>query len=176
MTAATLTDRQRVELAVPTVLLHRIVRGRCFSCFDDTGAVIDAAGEAKVKRMRELLTDACRAPLGGLDRKGKAKIARRIERVAEAATHDWADQSAVRLTLGTFHAVRHLIETDTLLLVEGSPVAEAVDLLLPMAEHGLEDPAIDRAARKTARRLIDRCRAAGLYPALPPMERDDDDR
>ena len=151
-----LTDRQRVELAIPTRLLYGIAAGNHFSCFDASGNVSDKEGFAILHRMRGLLSAACHEPLADLPPAPAAKLARRIERTYRDLIIAEHEAAAARVALSILYFVRDLIESEAIILYDGSPVAEASDLLIPMVEYALDNPAIARSARKGAKRLFDR--------------------
>jgi hypothetical protein len=167
--SAPLTDRQRVELAIPVRLLCGIAAGSHFSCFDSkTGEVIDQEGYAQLVELRELLIEASREPIADLTPPAAAKLARRIERVYRALVADWHEEAAAaRVAIAVVHFTRALVDAGVLVLHEGSAVAKAADLLIPMVEYATEEPALARAAEKSGRQLLARCQAQGFYAGVP---------
>jgi hypothetical protein len=165
---APLTDRQRVELAIPIRLLCGIAAGSHFSCFDPkTGDVVDQEGYAQLVELRELLIEASREPIADLTPPPAAKLARRIERVYRALVGDWHEEAAAaRVAIAVVHFTRALVDAGVLVLHEGSAVAKAADLLIPMVEYATEEPALARAAEKSGRQLLARCQALGFYAGV----------
>jgi hypothetical protein len=165
-----LTDRRRVELAIPARLLFTVSMTKAFICYGDTGEVIDATGEAVVQEMRELLKLTCIEPFEDLlehelTRKRGRKIMERIERLNKLLADDFDGHSALKVALATVYFIQELIDTGYLELIEGSNFAKAADILLPMLEKGAEGkPEVERSARKAGRRVLAKLRAEGLYP------------
>ncbi len=158
-----LTDSQRVELALPAHMLYGIAGSKCFSCFDDAGKVTDPEGAALLERARDLLKTACREPLADLPYARRGKLARRVTRVYQTAMDELFDQPAVKATLTVYYVIEDLIERGAIELFDGSAFAEGADIIMPMAEHGLESAAIEASARKQARRILDRLKREGIY-------------
>jgi hypothetical protein len=165
---APLTDRQRLELAIPIRLLCGIAAGSHFSCFDPkTGEVVDQEGYAQLVELRELLIEASQEPVADLTPPAAAKLARRIERVYRVLVADWHEEAAAaRVAIAVVHFTRALVDAGVLVLHEGSAVARAGDMLISMVEYALEEPALARAAEKSGRRLLERCQALGFYAGV----------
>ena len=98
----------------------------------------------------------------------RGKITRRIERGTDAAVHDWDGLCAQRVAMALHFFLETLIERGILVLWEGTPMGEAVSMQHPMFERGFEEPTLEHAARKQARRLMERYQAAGFY--LDPVQ------
>jgi hypothetical protein len=165
---APLTDRQRLELAIPIRLLCGIAAGSHFSCFDPkTGEVVDQEGYDQLVELRELLIAAAQEPIADLPPAAAAKIARRIERTYRELVAEWhAEAAAARVAIAVVHFTRALVDAGVLVLHEGSAVARAGDMLISMVEYALEEPALARAAEKSGRRLLERCQALGFYAGV----------
>lgn len=148
-----MNERQRVETAVPARLVFGLAVCNCFS---DPDADV-------VKQLKELLLRACVEPVEGLGPKEGGKVARRIERVCEAAAKEFDGQPAVKIAMALFYFLEDLLSREVLTLWEGSAFGEAMTLLMPMFEHGFESEKIDASARKQARKLLERLQREGYF-------------
>jgi hypothetical protein len=148
-----LTDRQRVEIAIPARLVFGVVAAKCFS---DPDAEV-------VKRLEDLLVQACVEPIADLPEQKGIQVARRIERTTDAIAKDFDDQPAVKIAMALYYFLQDLLEREVLVLWEGSAFAEAMQILMPMFEHGFEVQRIDASAQKQARRLRERLEREGYY-------------
>lgn len=164
MSAPRLTDRQRIELAIPARLTFGLVAANCFGP-DPNADPEEAAAELERSRARlaDLLTEACLEPLVGLMPKDEIKIARRIERTVDAIARPYDGQPAIKLALVLFYFLSDLVEREVLELWEGSAFGEAWKLLEPMFAHGFEEERLDKSAQKQARKLLESLKREGLY-------------
>ena len=162
-----LTDRQRVEVAVPCTLVFALVTAGCFGIDPDADPVEGQAElEVKVKALRVLLERACREPIEDLTPRERGKMVRRIERVTQAAAKGWEGQPAVKIALTLYYFLRDLTEREILVLWEGSAMGEAMEMLFPMFEHGFHEAVMDASAQKQSRRLLRQLQTAGYYGGL----------
>ncbi|MGU3387206.1 hypothetical protein ACLBYG_22040 [Methylobacterium sp. D53M] len=149
-----LTDRQRVELAIPSYLTFTLIRARCFGP-DPT--LSPEEGKREVERqtaeLERLCALACREPIQDLPVREHGKLARRIERVVNEAIKPWEGQPAIKIALTIYHFLRDLTDREVLVLWEGSAMGQTMDLLFPMFEHGFACERQDASAQKQARRL-----------------------
>lgn len=160
-----LTDRQRVELAVPARLIFGLAVSDCFAPEPDLTPEQLAEGQAQVARLRAHLVTACVEPIVDLAPRLQGKLARRIERTVEEIGRYFDGQDNLKVALCLYYFLADLLEREILVLFEGSAMAEAMALLLPMMEHGFGRERLDASAQKQARRLLARLQAAGLYGA-----------
>jgi hypothetical protein len=166
-----LTETQRIEIALPARMLHALAMTKGFGCYDAAGNIVDANGHEEVVRLRKLLHEAALEPINDLLSRREAipfakRVMLRIDLAHEAVTKEWNDAANVKVGLAILYFTKALIDDGFLTLAEGSPVSEAVDLLIPMVEHGHEDPKIRRSAMKAARRVLRLCQARGLYAGV----------
>jgi hypothetical protein len=153
MSLSYLSERQRCEIAIPARLLFGLAVCDVFSDPDN----------ADLKRIKSLLMSACIEPLVGLDERAGGKVARRIERITRSVAGEFDDQPGVKVALSLYYFVKELIDRGILVLWEGSDVGEAINLLVPMFEHGFEVEKQDLSAQKQARKLLDRLQREGYY-------------
>ncbi|CAB4122625.1 hypothetical protein UFOVP32_45 [uncultured Caudovirales phage] len=153
MSVPYLSDRQRVEIAIPARLVLGLAACNCFSEPDAD----------EVKKLKDLLLEACVQPLDGLDKKKAGQVARRIERICESCAVDFDQHSALKVGVALYYFLQDLLEREVLVLWEGSSFGEAMQLLMPMFEHGFAEHNVDRSAQKTARRLLTKLQTEGYY-------------
>lgn len=139
-----ISDRQRVELAIPARLVFGLV---CCNPFSDPDA-------PEVEKIKNLMMQACVEPLDGLPEKKVGQLARRIERLHDEIA-DMVDQaSSLKVSMAFFYMLEHLIERGVLVLWEGSAFGEAITMMTPMFVHGFEEAKVDKSAQKTARKIL----------------------
>ena len=156
--SAPLTDRRRVEFALPAVLAYAVVQA---------GLVVpegvDQAERDKSERLHDLIKRACFEPIDDLPAREKGKLARRITRTSEDVLRFLADPTTDKLGMVLLYLLEGLTARGALDLIEGSTFAEAMGLLLPALDHAFAEGAFAASARKQARRLDDHLRGLGLY-------------
>ncbi|MDP4027253.1 hypothetical protein Q8W71_32300 [Methylobacterium sp. NEAU 140] len=156
-----LTDRQRLELALPAYLLYALTG--MAGAFVPADPALAARAEADVAALRAELRTACLEPFADLVPGKRNALIRRLERVAGCVTTQWRDRPMLGLMLMLWHFVTDLTEGGVLHLWENSAMDRALRRLLPMCEHGFGEREDDASARAEADRLLARLRAEGLY-------------
>lgn len=160
-----LTDRQRVEIAVPARLVFGLVAANCFG--PDPKAEDQEEAKAQVAeksaQLRELVLQASVDPVSDLPDREALKVARRVERLVERVTVDFDQQPAVKVAMCLYYFIEDLLQSERLILWEGSAMGEALSILLPMFEYGFEREQQDASARKQARRLLEKLQKEGFY-------------
>lgn len=158
-----LSDRRRAECALLPRLLLGIANNGGFRCYDDAGNVIDDAEAEIVEDLKSLLTEASVEPISDLEADRAGKLARRVDRLADALFDEWHGASAAKWALSLMMVIRDLHDSGQMMLVEGSAMHRAYLLFVPMLEDALGDPAITRSAAKQARHLRDRFVLEGYF-------------
>jgi len=158
-----LSDRRRAECALLPRLLLGIANDGGFRCYDDAGNVIDGAEAAIVEDLKAQLTEASVEPITGLEAGRAAKLARRIDRLADALFDEWRGASAAKWALALMIIIRDLHDSGQMVLVEESAMHRAYLLFAPMLEDALGDLAISKSATKQARHLRDRFAREGYF-------------
>lgn len=156
-----LTDRQRIELAVPAHLLYALTSVP--DVFVPANPELAARAVTDVAELRENLRIACLEPFADLTPAKRQALVRRLERVSRQAMVDWHERSALSLMLMLWCFLRDLTDREVLILWEGSAMDRAMRKLMPMCEHGFEAHEDGEAAQEQARTLLGRLRAEGLY-------------
>lgn len=157
-----LTDRQRIELALPACLLF--VLTDLPSAFVPADPALAERAKADVAELRANLRAACLEPFADLPPRKKQALQRRMERVARGVFSDWKDRSILGLTLMLWYFLKDLTDREVLILWEGSAMDRAMRRLLPMFEHGFRERDLDAEASEQAGRLLAHLRSSeGLY-------------
>lgn len=155
-----LSDRRRVEMAMPARLLFR--------CYGAAMEQVETMNDAD----RQLLDDlkaACLEPLAdmiGTDRPRAVRLGRRIDRLHREVMAEFEDGTVLRAFMIALYWTRDRLDCGDLELVEGSLFDRAITRLLPQLEEaagGLWDD-MHRSATRGAARLHDRLQRAGYFP------------
>ncbi|WP_245293383.1 hypothetical protein [Methylobacterium sp. CCH5-D2] len=156
-----LTDRQRIELALPAYLLFAL--SKLPGVFAPADPALAERAEADIAALCEDLRIACLEPFADLTLHKQQAVLRRLDRIGKNVMAEWADQSSLSLVLTLWYFLKDLVDREVLILWQGSAMDRAVHTLLPMFEHGFEEHKRDAAAQEQAVRLLARLRAEGLY-------------
>ena len=156
-----LTDRQRIELALPTYLLFAL--SKLPGVFAPSDPNLGERAKADIASLCENLHIACLEPFADLTPRKQQAILRRLDRIGKDIIAEWVDRSSLSLVLTLWYFLKDLIDREVLILWQGSAMDQAVRALLPMFEHGFAEQQRDAAAQEQAVRLLARLRAEGLY-------------
>ncbi|MCF4130054.1 hypothetical protein [Methylobacterium sp. SyP6R] len=157
----TLSDRQRVELAIPAYLLFALTSAP--SAFVPADPNQAERAEADIAAMRVDLRAACYEPIEDLSEKKKGALLRRVERTARGVIAGWKDRATLSVMLTLWYFLKDLTDREVLILWEGSAMARATSRLLPMFAHGFDEQKRDSTAQEQARQLLRELQAEGLY-------------
>lgn len=155
-----LTDRQRIELALPAYLLYALTGAP--DVFVPSNPDLAARADADVAELRCNLRTACLEPFADLTPAKRQALIRRLKRVQQQTT-DWHERPALDLMLMLWCFLQDLTDREVLILWEGSAMDLAMKKLMPMCQYGLEKHEDGIAAQKQARALLSRLQAEGLY-------------
>lgn len=158
-----LSDRRRAECALLPRLLLGIANNGGFKAVDDDGNQIEGEGEAVAAELRVLLTEASVEPLVDVEPSRAAKLARRVDRLADALFDEWRGASAAKWALVLMTIVRDLHDSGALMLVDGSAMHRAYLRFVSVLDDALDDQTISRSADKQRRRLMERFRREGYF-------------
>ena len=153
-----ITDIQRVERIVfPGIFIDVLMNG-----------VSDQKGDGFTHSMK-LLHATVNECLADLDAKGRAKIIRRCERIhVELLGHFVKEEaSALKVGLAAYYALRYVTDCDYLVLPDGCPMSEAMDLVLPAIAPAVEIAKMDKSARKAGRKMLEKLQANGYFVDVP---------
>lgn len=156
-----LTDRQRLELALPASLLFVLTGAPDVFMPADPALATRAASD--IAALRADLRTTFMEPFGDLTPMKQQALLRRLERLNRVAKAGWHDHTALDLMLMLWCFLKDLIDREVLILWEGSTMDRAMRRLMPMCEHGFGDPANEALAQERAAALLGRLQAEGLY-------------
>lgn len=158
MTTALLSDRARVELALPAALLYRVMSS-CVEAGRASGEVTDQDDQCLLALSRAAL-----APLDGLPGSRVGKLRRRINRLQQSILNQLEHRTVMVCFLIVLFWLRDELDKGSLTLVEGSDFDQAVTALLPQLEaHDDLWTAMQRSATRQAARIGTALRSAGYY-------------
>lgn len=156
-----LTDRQRIELAIPAYPLYALAAAP--GTFTPADPALAAKAEADIAVLCANLRVACLEPLVDLVPKKRDAIVRRLQRVSSEVIADWRTQPALCLMVTLWYFLRDLTDREVLILWEGSAMERATRQLLPMFAYGFDEGQGDGRAQLQAGELLMRLQADGWY-------------
>ena len=151
--------KERVECALPARMMFAIAVQNVFGFQEGK----EAEGRAELKKLRDLLTIASYEPLQNLSSQARLVLSRQIDRVHAQVMEEYDQHRADKVATAVYYFLKELTDTGYLELWEGSPVAEAAAIYLPMIEHVFEEAKLDASAQKQARRIIQKLQERGYY-------------
>ncbi|CAA2161103.1 hypothetical protein MBRA_06263 [Methylobacterium brachiatum] len=156
-----LTDRERIELAIPAYLLFALTGAP--GVFVPADPDLAAKAEADIAELRDNLKIACLEPFSDLVPAKRQALMRRLERLKVQITADWHQHTALSLMLMLWSFLQDLTDREILILWEGSAMDKAMQRLLPMCSYGLKSQQESAEAREQANALLARLQSEGLY-------------
>lgn len=156
-----LTDRQRIELAVPAYLLYALTGAS--NVFVPVDSDLVARAEADVAELRGNLRTASLEPFADLPPPKRQALIRRLERLKRIAAADWHERPALSLMLMLWCFLKDLTDREILILWADSAMDRAMRKLTPMCEYGFGKQEGSASAQEQARTLLGRLQAEGLY-------------
>jgi hypothetical protein len=160
-----LTERQRIELAIPASLAAALAFANVFG--GDPAEV-----ERQGKHLQALLIDCLREPFIDLSNARQRRLLNMTTALCADCIKEmgFEGQSSVKFAMTYYYFVEDLLARGVLEVVEGSKMGEALTMLLPMMEHGFEREAQDASAQKQAKRLLRWFNARGFYGDVAEQE------
>jgi len=149
--------KERTECALPARMMFAVANLDAFVFVDDV------EGPLRLERMKALLRVACLEPLKGMAPPVARVIGNKVDRLHTKMMEEYNEQRADKVAAAVFYFLKELTDSGYLELWEGSPVAEAAELYLPMIEHVFEEKALDESAQKQARRMLKKLQEMGYY-------------
>ena len=156
-----LTDRQRIELAIPAFLLYALTGAP--DVFVQADPELAARAEADIAELRGNLRAACLEPFADLTLPKQQALIRRLERLKRPVTAGWHEHPALSLMLMLWCFLTDLTDRGVLILWEGSAMDRAMQKLMPMCEYGFAKRTDGDAAQEQARVLLGRLQVEGFY-------------
>ncbi len=149
--------KERIECALPARMMYAVAHLKAFVFVDSV------EGPARLERMQQLLKVACLEPLEGLTTPIAKVVGNKIDKLHAELMHDYEDQRADKVATAVFYFLKDLTDSGYLELWEGSPVAQAAELYVPMIEHVFAEQKLDESAQKQARRILVKLQEKGYY-------------
>ena len=156
-----LTDRQRIELAIPPYLFFALTGAP--NVFVPATEELAAKAEQQIAELRDDLQIACFEPFEDLTPMKRRALLRRLERIKGQITAGWGDHPALDLMLMLWCFLRDLTDTGVLILWEGWVMDRAMQMLISLCKHGFTKPKDAAAAEERASNSVLALRAEGLY-------------
>ena len=148
-----LAERRRVELMLLPRMLYRVL---------EFGASDPNHPDAVL--VLSLLRDAMVEPINGLPVRQAEKLLHRVTLHAMRIMDEFFNNASnAKAAAVIWYAIQHMLETGRVELYEGSSMADALQLMLPMFDYAIETPAADRSARKQSRKFIARLQREGYF-------------
>lgn len=151
--------RERTEAALPARMMFAISQMSVFGFAPGT----EEHGERELERMRALLMRACLEPIEGLPRPMALLLGKQIDRLHNQVMSEYDKTRADKVAAAVYYILKELTDTGYLELWEGSAMAEAAAIYLPMIEHVFNEERLDESAQKQARRIIQKLQSKGYY-------------
>jgi hypothetical protein len=151
-----LSDRQRVELALPAHVMMGVVIAGVEDQDDD------------YRRCVTLLRTAAREPVADLDARKERKIQQRVRRLHHDVVRPYSGEGedVGKFGLIVFFWIAAMVETSYFVFAAGSAIDEALKLYIGAIEHKAREPRVVASAQKQARKMIARLQALGFYQGL----------
>lgn len=151
--------KERTEAALPARMMFAISQMSVFGFAPGT----EENGKRELERMRALLMRACLEPIEGLPRPMALLLGKQIDRLHNQVMAEYDKTRADKVAAAVYYILKELTDTGYLELWEGSAMAEAAAIYLPMIEHVFDEERLDESAQKQARRIIQKLQAKGYY-------------
>lgn len=151
--------RERIEAALPARMMYAVTHMNAIGY--EPGR--EAEGRADLERLRALLLRACLEPVEGLPRAQAMVLGKSIDRLHNKVMADYDQNRADKVATAVFYFLKDLTDSGYLELWEGSAMAEAAGIFVPMIEHVFEEEKLDAAAQKQARRILKSLQEKGYY-------------
>lgn len=146
-----LTDKQRLEIALPAFLLHGVF-----------APVIDS--DSSLKPVLDLIDDARKEPLADLDVDRQKKLFKRIARLQLEIMNQYAEASIFKLIMMVYFISKRITDNELVLFAPNSPFIQAMEGVANAVYEHLDDwQALEPSARKQANRIFLRLQGQGYY-------------
>lgn len=151
------TDLRRTELLLFPVWLLNIIR--CGVNDKDTD---------DYRRCQEILVTSINEALKGCDERKAGALLRRAARVHNKITEQYRrnDVHVDKIGLICLYALQAVLESDHLVLEEGSPLSAAINAIVDALADAFAEPKLDASARKQAVKLITMLQREGYFDGV----------
>lgn len=166
MSTAPLSDRRRIEFVLPPLLMEALIAGmgaRFVRAAAEGGDTAETEAERdESAALLALFAAAVDQALADLLPRKRAALIRRAKREAVAVCAELDHQSAVKIAMVVYYLLCDLGPLGYA-IVEGSPLHQAIDRVVPLIGHGFAEARRDASAQKQADRLLRRLQERGWY-------------
>lgn len=149
--------KRELECALPARMINAIAMADVFVPTDDPD------GPKHLERLRQLSLFAGIQPIEHLAPRVQLVASKHIDRVHAQVTDELDGQPGAKVAATIWRFLKEVTDSDYLELYEGSPVAEAAGLFLPMFEHAFEIEALHASAVKQSRKILAKLQTRGYY-------------
>jgi len=149
--------KEITEIILPARMMYAIAIGNVFVVEDEVN------GREELGKLRRLLKYACLQPLESLPYKLQEVAAKSIDRLHNSVMAEYDNHRADKVAASIYYFLKEITDSGYLELWEGSPVAEAAEMYLPMIEHVFGEEKIDQSAQKQSRRILAHLQKRGYY-------------
>lgn len=156
-----LSDRQRIELAIPPYLLFRL--SNLPNVFMPGDANLADRARSDVANLCTQLRTVSLEPFSDLAPKKRDALLRRLERVVKKELLQWKDDSALYVMMKLCIFLEILTKQKLIILWEGTPMDWAMRQLTFMSKHGFDEPELVAVAHAQAAQLLDCFQKEGVY-------------
>jgi hypothetical protein len=143
-----LTDKQRVEIAVPLNMLYYYVT---------------AGGATGWQKAEGLLKAASLEPLFNLTYDRQIKLAKRIKRESDAARSAIPDSPPIVCFMVVLFLIRDLLASDCLVLHAGSNTDALLNSMIAAVARHQDYPSLSQGAERYTAKLLSHFQARGYY-------------
>lgn len=151
--------KERVEAAMPARMMYAVSKMNVFGFTPGR----EEEGKKDLARMSELLMQASLEPVSGLRRDVALVLGKTIDRLHGQVMAEYDQTRADKVAAAIYYFLKDLTDSGYLELWEGSAMAEAAGIFLPMIEHVFEEEKLDASAQKQAARIMKRLQEKGYY-------------
>lgn len=146
-----LTDKQRVEVIIPALLM-RVGFMAAITPDNRDNTEVDNA-----------LIEAIKEPIVDLHHDAQQKVMRRAQRVVDGIIKEYENSAIFKIMLMTYFIVMRLLERGTMELYEGSSFADALEAIADGLYKCQECKDIEPSAIKHADKVLVKLQQQGYY-------------
>ena len=146
-----MTDKQRVEYSIPPAILRTFVSGGIVNDDPDKSTMMDLLGKSLME------------PIDNIDDKKRLSIKNRVLRVVTPVTDEYVNVDSLRVLTMSVYWLKLLLDSNVLILRDGSAFARATDLLLPILTKEKNFDQVNVIASQDATVFANKIKAYGYY-------------
>lgn len=151
--------KERIEAAMPARMMYAVSKMDVFGFQPGR----EAEGQQRLDRMSKLLMQASLEPVDGLKRNVAMVLGKTIDRLHCQVMAEYDQTRADKVAAAIYYFLKDLTDSGYLELWEGSAMAEAAAIYMPMIEHIFDEEKLDASAQKQAKRILKSLQEKGYY-------------